>query len=257
MELSQELMEKMERFCRQELDSAETAAFEEALAADAFLAEALALFRASQQAAEHAGREQDRAKLAQIKERLKEQETLKKCGKRPPKTYFFLMAASLLVLVLFSLVYFRQAPGSQELSLYEIHFEAYPDKVTTMGASPPGATLAGAMADYKAGRYAVALPKFEALEPVQGQGALLSLYKGICQMETGDLAAARSSFAEAERLDGKLAGAAHWYTGMAHLQQAAPQAALQEFERAAQTDPYYAPKLAAVKADIAARTAED
>jgi TolA-binding protein len=134
------------------------------------------------------------------------------------RTYVYWAAASVLIIMVGSLLLLRPTP-TDTLALYETYYSPYPDvfSPSVRGEATPATKRAQASAAYRAGDYAEARDLFRALPATNRQEQdNTRLYLGNCYLALGDFDAASKAFLSIGA-DSHVASQAKWYLAMTYL----------------------------------------
>ena len=167
--------------------------------------------------------------MQQLKEQLALSDQKKKSFNWP---LLLKIAAAVLLVVSLAGVgyYYTQRPADPE-QLFLTYFEAYPNTLTHTNRSEasPGEPLAGeasdgitsAMRDYERGNFtqaAAALNKaLSSADITDDQRTALTFYRGVANLQLGNVRQARSDLAAVIQSDTLLTEPATWYTGLSYL----------------------------------------
>lgn len=226
--LSDENMDRMDAFLRKDLSPSELQEFELRLQTDQDFAEDYRWFELSTRIAIVAGREEDRERLKAMESRLG------KKGNRPFWSQkgkgFWTLAAAILMLFTFSVVYHKSNPATQTnpkgitsladkcQKLYTQHFIPYENYLTAAGPTKISESLSEAMTFYSEQRYSEALQILKEIEAEPAFGSLVDLYTGVCYLETGNPQKATAIFEEVRRKGNPdLQPASLWYLALTAL----------------------------------------
>ena len=167
-------------------------------------------------------------------QQLKEQLALSDHKKKPFNWPLFLKiaAAVLLVAGLAGVAYYYTQRPADPQQLFQTYFEAYPNTLTQINRSEasPGEASPGdssnkidsAMRDYERGNFSQAAATLnEALSSANitdDQRTALMFYRGVTNLQLGNVRQARADLAEVIQSDTLLTEPATWYTGLSYLQ---------------------------------------
>ena len=249
--MSIEKQDKIDRYLRGEMQTAEAEVFEKSLSEDEELRtayeETLLLAETIEKVA--ADEETRRAFETVSEEEMKALLKEKRSGRR-----FLIraawMAAAILVAVVVVEFIRMPAPGSPE-GVYFAYFEPYPveEEAPSRGADSPSVSLEEALrpafSEYQKKNYVEALAAFQALEKDAGNECTeIYLYKAICQMKlnqyTNAIQSLQSLVADGE--SNPYYQPACWYLSLAHLKNNEREKAEHLLQQIVQDDGFYAEK---------------
>ena len=203
------IFELIERYLANELSQAELKSFEDRLKSDKNLAQKVENQKLTHKAA-------DIYAQLKTKEKVKKQFDLVAKSRNNNRRNMLRIAAAILVLIIAGVALFVPANYSNQ-ALADENFEAYPDRITTMGSSSDE-QLATAMKAYNEKDFEKAIDLFSDLPEGITQKDLVQLYLGISMMETNQLENAKTKFQQLIDASSPQADAAEWYLALAFLQ---------------------------------------
>ena len=190
-------------------------------------------------------------------QQLKEQLALSDQQKKSFNWPLFLKIAAVVLLVagLGGAAYYYAQRSAEPDQLFLAYFEAYPNTLalTNRSEASPG-EIASAMRDYEQGNFsqaAAALDKaLSSVEITDDQRTALVFYRGVANLQLGNVRQARADLAEVIQSDTLLAEPATWYTGLSYLRDENTAEAKRIFEQLREAQGEYAEQAAKLLDDL-------
>ncbi len=211
--ISPEDLEKIDRYLSGEMEAGEHAAFSAQINADPVLKakveEARLLFLGIRETALQSDLESFHKGLPA------KQQTAATRSMFSSKTW--LVAASLILLALVSFLWIYNR-SEKEDTLYAKYYEADPGLMTTMGIAEDYEFNRG-MVDYRSGKYADAIKRWEPLAAAQPARDTLQYFLGVAHLAAGNTTPAIRYLNKLVLMESAFKNDACWYLGLAQLKE--------------------------------------
>ncbi len=213
-------IEQIERYLAGELPAKERASFEEQMAADPELSEAVDRVKDSLQIIDIAGAHDLRQELRSIHEEIEHE----KKGTNPWR-YLLPLAASI-ILVCLAYIGFWPTDKADHQTFFATYHEVYRSPMNLRQDNPAFNRIwQEAIQAYDEGDYPAALPKFREISNAgKGMSYLGSFYAGQCLLSMDSSSAAVVAFQKVLQTDNDYREQARWYVALCYLKQGKPEA---------------------------------
>lgn len=211
MEVSEILMDRMDKYLEGAMSEEEIKAFESELQTNSELARAFEQHKETILTIESIGMKDEIAEVI----RQNRNQSEKKARTVSFNRSAIAVAASLVILI--GAFFFLKPSGtSSGLSLYSSLYQADPGLPTLMGATD-NPIFSDAMVSYKEGKYQEALESFNVLSVANPGNDTLAFYQGICYLELNQTQESIQSFDQIDPSKPIWGNKAEWYKAMAWL----------------------------------------